>query len=107
MTHAMPPPFASMPFNTSGLPADIANMVMNMAANAYQGQSSQGRQEAASNADPFVEPEIGISGSMNVSFGEQMPEDLPGALRSVMEMFSGVSPPVNRQDNANGGSAPG
>ncbi|XP_052203408.1 uncharacterized protein LOC127808810 isoform X2 [Diospyros lotus] len=106
-SHAMPPSFTSMPFNTSGLPADIANMVMNMAANVYQGQSSRGGQEAANNADTFAEPEIGISGSMNVNFGEQMmPEDLSGALRSVMEMFSGVPPPVNQQDNANGGSAP-
>ncbi|XP_028089151.1 small glutamine-rich tetratricopeptide repeat-containing protein beta isoform X4 [Camellia sinensis] len=106
-SHAMPPPFTSMPFNANGLPADIASMFRNMAGNAFQGQHPQHRQEADGNTDTVDEPEIRVSGNVNVNFGEQMPEELTGALRSVMEMFQGASSSsVNRQDNVNGRSAP-
>ncbi|KAF5942380.1 hypothetical protein HYC85_020022 [Camellia sinensis] len=106
-SHAMPPPFTSMPFNANGLPADIASMFRNMAGNAFQGQHPQHRREADGNTDTVDEPEIRVSGNVNVNFGEQMPEELTGALRSVMEMFQGASSSsVNRQDNVNGRSAP-
>lgn len=101
----MPPPFTSMPFNANGIPVDIASMFRNIAAN--MGQHNQDRQEGEINADGVDEPEIRIGGNINVNLGEQMPEELTGALRSVMEMFSGASPPANQQDNVNGRSAPG
>ncbi|CAL5414529.1 unnamed protein product [Camellia sinensis] len=106
-SHAMPPPFTSMPFNANGLPADIASMFRNMAGNAFQGQHPQHRREADGNTDTVDEPEIRVGGNVNVNSGEQMPEELTGALRSVMEMFQGASSSsVNRQDNVNGRSAP-
>ncbi|XP_058190111.1 uncharacterized protein LOC131307559 [Rhododendron vialii] len=105
-SQAMPPPFTSMPFNANGIPVDIASMFRNIAANMHQGQHNQDRQEGEINADGVDEPEIRIGGNINVNLGEQMPEELTGALRSVMEMFSGASPPANRQDNVNGRSAP-
>ncbi|KAI8002401.1 Small glutamine-rich tetratricopeptide repeat-containing protein beta [Camellia lanceoleosa] len=106
-SHAVPPPFTSMPFNANGLPADIASMFRNMAGNAFQGQHPQHRQEADGNTDTADEPEIRVGGNVHVNFGEQMPEELTGALRSVMEMFQGASSSsVNRQDNVNGRSAP-
>ncbi|KAH7834379.1 hypothetical protein Vadar_015389 [Vaccinium darrowii] len=105
-SHGMPPPFTSMPFNANGIPVDIASMFRNMAANVYQGQHAQDRQEAEINTDGVDEPEIRIGGNINVNLGEQMPEELTGALRSVMEMFSGASPSANQQDNVNGRSAP-
>lgn len=102
----MPPPFTSMPFNANGIPVDIASMFRNMAANVYQAKHTQDRQEAEINTDGVDEPEIRIGGNINVNLGEQMPEELTGALRSVMEMFSGASPSGNQQDNVNGRSAP-
>uniref|UniRef100_A0A5B7B9T9 Uncharacterized protein n=1 Tax=Davidia involucrata TaxID=16924 RepID=A0A5B7B9T9_DAVIN len=105
-SQATPPPFASMPFNVDGLPGNIASMLMNMATNVSQGQHSQDQSEAGSNTDTFNEPGIRIGGNVNINLGEQMPEDLTGALRSVMEMFSGAVPPGNPQDNMDGRSAP-
>jgi small glutamine-rich tetratricopeptide repeat-containing protein alpha len=96
-----------MPFHTSALPTDFASMFMNMAANAanpYQGQNSQDRHGEEGDAD---EPEIRIGGNINLNFGEQMPEELSGALRSVMEMFTGSgSPHRNSQDSTNERPAP-
>ncbi|KAM0971587.1 hypothetical protein ACFX13_019772 [Malus domestica] len=89
--HAAPPPFGSMPFNTGALPAEFASMFMNMAANAYQGQHSQDSQGNDSGTDGSDEPGVRIGGNINLNFGEQMPEELSGALRSVMEMFSGAA----------------
>ncbi|XAR62798.1 hypothetical protein NMG60_11017678 [Bertholletia excelsa] len=113
-SHGMPPPFTSMPFNTNGVPVDIASMLMNMASNVYQGQGqeqgqhSRDRQEETGNSDSSDEPEIRIGGNINLNFGEQIPEELTGALRSVMQMFSGASSsPANGQGNTNGSSAPG
>lgn len=106
-SHGAPPPFGSMPFNTGSVPADFANMFMNMAANAYQGQHSQDSQEddPNSNVDGVDEPEIRVGGSMNVNFGE-MPEELSGALRSMMQMFSGAASHGNPQDTPNEGPRP-
>ncbi|XP_057504923.1 uncharacterized protein LOC130788342 isoform X2 [Actinidia eriantha] len=105
-SHSMPPPFTSMPFNANGLPAEIASMFMNMASNVGQGQQSQVRPEADVNTDTFDEPEIRVRRNINLNFGDQMPEEITGALRSVMEMFSGASPSANRPEDANGRSAP-
>ncbi|GFS40097.1 tetratricopeptide repeat (TPR)-like superfamily protein [Actinidia rufa] len=106
-SHSMPPPLTSMPFNANGLPADIASMFMNMASNMRQGQHSQAStEEADSSTDTFDEPEIRIGGNINLNFGDQMPEDITGALRSVMEMFSGASPSANQPEDMNGRSAP-
>lgn len=89
--HSAPPPFGSMPFNTGALPAEFASMFMNMAANAYQGQHSQDSQGNDSSTDGSDEPGVRIGGNINLNFGEQMPEEVSGALRSVMEMFSGAA----------------
>ncbi|PSS19914.1 Small glutamine-rich tetratricopeptide repeat-containing protein [Actinidia chinensis var. chinensis] len=105
-SHSVPPPLTSMPFNANGLPADIASMFMNMASNMHQGQHSQASTEADSSTDTFDEPEIRIGGNINLNFGDQMPEDITGALRSVMEMFSGASPSANQPEDMNGRSAP-
>lgn len=95
-----------MPFNTTGLPADFANMFMNMATNARQGQHSQNREGDDNNADGFDDPGIRIGGNINLNFGEQMPEELSGALRSVMEMFSASAPHGNSHDTTGGRSTP-
>ena len=89
-----------MPFDTSALPGDFASMLMNMAASAYQGQPSQNRQGGDINMNGSEEPGIRIGGNINLNFGDQMqiPEELTGAFRSVMEMFSGTSPHGNTQD---------
>ncbi|CAK9142258.1 unnamed protein product [Ilex paraguariensis] len=106
-SHATPPPFTSMPFSANGLPADVANMFMNMAANVYQGQHPQDRPGGGSDTDTSNEPGIRLGGgSININLGEQMPEELTGALRSVMEMFSGAVPRQSPQDNLNGRSPP-
>ena len=107
MSHEASPPF-TMPFDASALPTDFASMLMNMAASAYQGQPSQNRQGEDINTNGSEEPGIRIGGNINLNFGDQMqiPEELTGAFRSVMEMFSGsgTSPHGNTQDT-NGRSA--
>lgn len=87
-----------MPFNANALPGDLAGMLMNMAANMQQGQSSQNRQEDDGNTGGTDEPGIRLGGNINLNFGENMPEEVTGALRSMMEMFSGASDPGNPQD---------
>ncbi|XWS23747.1 hypothetical protein CRYUN_Cryun28dG0041700 [Craigia yunnanensis] len=103
-SHGASPPF-TMPFDTSTLPGDFASMLMNMAASAYQGQPSQNRQGEDINTNGSEEPGIRIGGNINLNFGDQMqmqmqiPEELTGAVRSVMDMFSGsgTSPHGNTQ----------
>lgn len=98
-SHGASAPF-TMPFDTSALPTDFASMLMNMAASAYQGQPTQNRQGEDTTMDGSEEPEIRIGGNINMNFGDQMqiPEELTGAFRSVMEMFSGASPHGNTED---------
>ncbi|KAJ7959134.1 Small glutamine-rich tetratricopeptide repeat-containing protein [Quillaja saponaria] len=100
-----PPPFTSMPFDVNGLPADLASMFMNMAANAQQGQHSQERQGEENNPNGPNEPEVRIGGNINLNF-EQMPEDLTGALRSMMDMFSGAASRGQPPDHMNGRTPP-
>ncbi|KAL3353734.1 hypothetical protein AABB24_018453 [Solanum stoloniferum] len=104
-SHAMPPRFGSMSFDGNGFP-DLTNMFMNMPRDAFQGQHGPNGPERSNNADSTNEPIIRITRSVNLGFGEQMPEELTGTLRSVMEMFSGAQPPENPQDNMNGRSTP-
>ncbi|KHG12584.1 Sgta [Gossypium arboreum] len=103
-SHGGSSPF-TMPFDASSLPTEIASMLMNMASSAYQGQPSQNRQGEDNNINGSEEPGIRVGGNINLNFGEQMqiPEELTGAFRSVMEMFSGTPPHGNNQDT-NGGS---
>ncbi|GLT85050.1 hypothetical protein SLE2022_032520 [Rubroshorea leprosula] len=98
-SHGVPPSF-TMPFNLGALPTDLASMFMNMGAT--QGQTSQNRQAETNNVNGSDEPGIRIDGNINFNLGEQMPEDLTGALRSVMQMFSGTTPPGNTPDAAHG-----
>ncbi|XP_039070146.1 small glutamine-rich tetratricopeptide repeat-containing protein-like [Hibiscus syriacus] len=103
-SHSGSSPF-TMPFDPSSLPTDIASMLMNMAASAYQGQPSQNRQGEDVNMNGSEEPGLRIGGNISMNLGEQMqiPEELSGAFRSVMDMFSGTPPHGNNQDR-NGGS---
>ncbi|XVF36901.1 hypothetical protein REPUB_Repub19eG0098800 [Reevesia pubescens] len=106
-SHGASPPF-TMPFDTSALPTDFASMLMNMAASAYQGQPYQNREGEDIDMNGSEDPGIRVGGNVNLNFGDQMqmqiPEELTGAFRSVMEMFSGTSPQGNTQDT-NGRSA--
>ncbi|KAK6775671.1 hypothetical protein RDI58_026672 [Solanum bulbocastanum] len=104
-SHAMPPPFGSMSFDGNGIP-NLTNVFMNMTRDAFQGQHGPNGPERSNNADSTNDPVIRISRSVNLGFGEQMPEEFTGTLRSVMEMFSGAQPPENPQDNMNGRSTP-
>ncbi|KAJ0087060.1 hypothetical protein Patl1_08374 [Pistacia atlantica] len=88
----------TMPFNANALPGDFASMLMNMATNMQQGQPSQNRQEEDSNIGGTDEPGIRLGGNINLNFGENVPEEVTGALRSMMEMFSGAPAPGNPQD---------
>ncbi|GAV71978.1 TPR_2 domain-containing protein/TPR_11 domain-containing protein [Cephalotus follicularis] len=92
------PPFMPMPFNTSALPVDFASMLRNMVGNASQGQTSHDRQGEDGNGNGPDEPGIRVGNNFNLNFGEQMPEDITGALRSMMEMFSGAAPHGSSQD---------
>nr|XP_025610254.1 small glutamine-rich tetratricopeptide repeat-containing protein isoform X2 [Arachis hypogaea] len=97
------PPFPSVPFN----PNDIASMFRDMAANvtgSHHGSHSQERPVDA-NATSANEPEIRIGGNINLNFDE-MSDDVTGAFRSMMEMFSGSSSQGQRQDHMNGRAAP-
>ncbi|KAL0351488.1 UNVERIFIED_CONTAM: Small glutamine-rich tetratricopeptide repeat-containing protein beta [Sesamum calycinum] len=98
------PPFASMPFNINGLPADITSMLMNMAGNAFPGPHPQNGHEGENEAGIHNEPGIRVGGNINVNVNE-LPEDLSGALRSMMGMFSGAASHGNQQDDSNGRSS--
>lgn len=106
-----PPIFTSMPFNPTALPGDFANMFMNVAGNAFQGhpQDGTGRGNNPNGFEhQFEFNGSGVGGNVNFSFGEQMPEDLTGALRSAFSMFPGgaAAPNGNPQDDTNGRPAP-
>ncbi|XP_042067938.1 small glutamine-rich tetratricopeptide repeat-containing protein-like isoform X1 [Salvia splendens] len=93
------PPF-SMPFNMNGFPPDITSMVMNITGNMFQDGP-----EGASQAGPHNEPGVRVDGNVNFDVNE-LPEEISGAFRSMMGMFSGASPNGNQQDNNNGRPAP-
>ncbi|XP_065881191.1 uncharacterized protein [Euphorbia lathyris] len=71
----------SMPFNMNAVPADIANMFMNMASQYTGGNTGEERRGEDGNVNRSDETEIRL--------GENMPPGLQGALNSVMGMFSG------------------
>lgn len=111
---AATPPFTSMPFNINGLPADLTSVLMNMAGNAFPGQQFQNGPEGENEAGAHYEPGTRFGGNVNVNFNE-LPEELSGAFRSMMGMFSGAASNGNQQgeasngnqrDNDNGRSAP-
>lgn len=74
----------SMPLNP-----DLMSMFMNMAGNTFPGNHS--RNHEGGGAGGSDDPEIRVGGNINIDLGgtEQMPEDLSGALRSMMQMFGG------------------
>lgn len=99
----MPPQFTSVPLTANGIPVDIGSLIRNMTS-SYQGAHPQDAPQGDSNT-AAPDADIRIGGNINVNLGDQMPEDLSGALRSVMEMFSGTAPPPphgNSQDNMRG-----
>lgn len=79
----------SMPVNP-----DLMSMFMNMAGNTFPGNHSRNNEGGAGGdgtRNGADEPEIHVGGNINIDLGgtEQMPEDLSGALRSMMQMFGG------------------
>ena len=82
-------------------------MFMNMAANAtnafHESHAEEGPEDT--NASGANEPEVTIGGNVSFNF-EQMPEDLTGAFRSMMEMLSGNAPHGQPQDQTNGRTGP-
>ena len=100
----MPPPFTSMSVNAN----DLTSMFMNIAGNAvnaHQGEHPEERQGQDSNTSGPDEPEIRFGGNVNLNF-EQMPEQLTGAFRSVMEMISGAGHHGQPQDHPNERTSP-
>lgn len=104
----VPPQFTSVPLTANGFPVDIGSLIRNMTSN-YQGAHPQDMPQGDSNNTASPDEDIRIGGNINVNLGDQMPEELSGALRSVMEMFSGATPPPppppphgNSQDNMRG-----
>ncbi|CAL1362327.1 unnamed protein product [Linum trigynum] len=93
----VPPPFGSMPFDPSSIPMNFANMMRNVMPDVqHTGEHhEQGGQGPTRNPpdEPHQQPGAGVGGSMNINLGEMMPDELRGALRSAMEMFSGAAPP--------------
>ncbi|XP_031504295.1 uncharacterized protein LOC116266928 [Nymphaea colorata] len=81
-------PFTSVPFDAS-LPSDFANIFMNMATNAFQGQHTDDRSNEAGNPDGTGNPEIRIGGNISLNF--EGPEQVAGSLRSLMEMLSAAN----------------
>lgn len=97
------PPFPSMPFNVT-IPSEFSNMFMNMAANAtnpFHGQHSDDRGEENRSGNGSADPRTSMDGNFSFSIGDGMPQDLNGALRSMMQMFTGAAPGGNPQDNVN------
>lgn len=69
-------------------------------------QHFQDGHEGESGANPENEPGVRVDGNVNFNVGE-MPEELSGAFRSMMGMFSAPAPNGNQQDqNNNGRPAP-
>ncbi|KAJ6735811.1 hypothetical protein OIU85_018067 [Salix viminalis] len=96
-SHSMP-----MQFDINNIPVDFSRMLQNMTA--YMGEQSQDRQGQDGSANGSDEPGIRIGGNIGVNLTETMPDELRGAFRSVMEMFSGEAPHENAQDAMNGRS---
>ncbi|MED6170528.1 hypothetical protein PIB30_031870 [Stylosanthes scabra] len=99
------PPFPSMPFNPNDIASMFRGMTANVTASHHGSQSREGPADA--NATGANEPEIRMGGNINLNFDE-MPEDVTGAFRSMMEMFSGSAsqPQGQQQDHMNGRAAP-
>lgn len=71
--------------------------MMNMAGDAqnFQNGPQEERQAGEDN-----EPGIRIGGNINLNVNE-LPEELSGAFRSMMEMFPGAASEANQQDDSN------
>lgn len=104
-SRAAPPPFGSFPLDPNAIPVNLSNMFTNWGSTAYQGQEQHSQGEGIGDPEPLG-PEIRISGNINLNVGENMPEDISGALRSVMEMLTGTASRENAQDEDDGRSAP-
>ncbi|XP_043720595.1 small glutamine-rich tetratricopeptide repeat-containing protein isoform X2 [Telopea speciosissima] len=107
MNHGPPPTFTAPAFD----PANLASMLMNLAANAYQGQNQQAQNnphDASGREDQegMDEPGIRIDGNITLNFQEELPEELSGAWSNVMDALSGATRHDRTQGNMNDGSAP-
>lgn len=101
------PPFPSMPFNVT-LPTEFSNVFMNMAANAtntFHGQHPEGGEENQ-NQSRNGWGDQNMDGNFSFSIGDGMTQDLNGALRSMMQMFTGSAPSGNPQQDHFDGRPP-
>lgn len=91
----------SMPLNP-----DLMSMFMNMAGNTFPGNHSRtGEGGGDGNRNGSDEPEIHhVGGNINIDLGvgEQMPEEISGALRSMMQMFGGSQEGTGDNSNPQG-----
>lgn len=79
--------------------------MMNMTGNMFREHFQDGP-EGASQAGPHDEPGVRVGGNVNFNVNE-LPEEISGAFRSMMGMFSGATSNENQQeDNNNGRSTP-
>lgn len=77
-------------FDPSVLPANLTNMFMNLAPNpSSHGEHAQSAPERDDNNPGFDGHGIRIGNNVNLSMGGSMPEEISGALRSVLQMFAG------------------
>ncbi|KAL0546104.1 hypothetical protein IC582_016009 [Cucumis melo] len=102
------PPFPSMPFNVT-LPTEFSNVFMNMAANAtntFHGQHPEEGGEENQNQSRNGWGDQNMDGNFSFSIGDGMTQDLNGALRSMMQMFTGSAPSGNPQQDHFDGRPP-
>ncbi|XP_051139834.1 uncharacterized protein LOC127257446 [Andrographis paniculata] len=90
-TFAAPPPLNTLPFNINALSPDISSFLANMSGNAFHGQQpfQNGSGEPNEPSDPGGSP-FGANINLNVN---DLPQELSGAFRSMMGMFSGGAAP--------------
>lgn len=98
------PSFTSIPFNIDTHPTDFTSILRNMSTYANPGQIFENRPAGQSDTGGHAEPEIRIGGNINLDVNE-LPEELSGAFRSMMGMFSRTSPQDNQQDDFHGRSS--
>ncbi|KFK32144.1 hypothetical protein AALP_AA6G203900 [Arabis alpina] len=91
----------SMPLN-----ADLMSMFMNMAGNSFPGNHSHSTEGGGGdgNRNGSDEPEVHVGGNINIDLGvgEQMPEEISGAFRSMMQMFGGSQEGTGNNSNPQG-----
>ncbi|KAL8138315.1 hypothetical protein V2J09_004316 [Rumex salicifolius] len=95
-----PSPFPSMPFDPSAMPANLADLLMNLSG---VGENSQGQPRGESHTEM---PQVSANGHTNFNLGgNRTPEELLGTLRAMMGMFSPAASQGDQPGNGDGSSA--